>query len=76
LKPLRITVEKALNRIGNVLWLLMRIMKTAIYPEGEQSPILLVCGHIWDGQADEPFGPTELLVEDGKIAQIGKIIFK
>jgi imidazolonepropionase-like amidohydrolase len=49
-------------------------MKAAIRPEDEQSPILLLCGNMWDGQRDEPLGSVEILAEDGKIVQMGKTL--
>jgi tryptophan 2-monooxygenase len=53
---------------------ILSIMRAATLPEDDQSPILLICGNMWDGHADEPLGPVEILVEDGKIAQIGKTL--
>jgi imidazolonepropionase-like amidohydrolase len=37
-----------------------------------QAPIVLICGNLWDGTADEPLGPMEILVKDGKIAEMDK----
>jgi len=39
-----------------------------------QVPVVLLCGNLWDGQADELLGPTEILVKDGKIAEIGESV--
>jgi imidazolonepropionase-like amidohydrolase len=35
-------------------------------------PIVLLCGNLWDGQADRSLGPMEILVRDGKIAEMGE----
>ncbi len=37
-----------------------------------QAPIVLQCGSVWDGQAEAPLGPMEILVQDGKIAEMGE----
>ncbi len=37
-----------------------------------QASIVLQCGNVWDGQADVPLGPMEILVQDGKIADMDK----
>ena len=31
---------------------------------------MLQCGNVWDGQSDTPLGPMEILVQDGKIADM------
>lgn len=38
-------------------------------PEG--GAILIAAGNLWDGQADKPLGPTEILVEGDKIVGLG-----
>jgi tryptophan 2-monooxygenase len=46
----------------------------AIGKAGEPAPgtsTVLVCGKLFDGNADQLAGPMEILVADGKIAQIG-----
>lgn len=40
--------------------------------DSSQTPTVLVCGNVWDGQADAPLGPMEILVQKGKIAEMGK----
>ncbi len=40
--------------------------------ESLQAPIVLQCGNVWDGQAEAPLGPMEILVLDGKIADMDK----
>ena len=37
----------------------------------ETQPIVIIAGNAWDGVSDAPMGPTEILVEYGKIAAIG-----
>jgi imidazolonepropionase-like amidohydrolase len=49
-------------------------MKAAICPEEDEKTVLLVCGNMWDGQREELLGPVEILVEDGKIVQMGKAV--
>lgn len=34
--------------------------------------IVLVAGNVWDGKADAPLGPMEILVQNGKIVAMGK----
>jgi len=43
-----------------------------LVPDADQVPIVLLCGNAWDGQAERPQGPVEILVEDGKIAEMDK----
>lgn len=45
-------------------------MKTS----GQEPPIVLVGGTLWDGQADRPLGRMEILAKDGKIAEMGKTV--
>ena len=42
--------------------------------EEGQTPVVLVGGKIWDGIADEPLGVAEILIKDGKIAEMGKTV--
>lgn len=37
-----------------------------------QAPIVLTGANIWDGKADGPIGKEEILVKDGKIAEMGE----
>jgi len=34
--------------------------------------IVLQCGNVWDGQSDNPLGPMEILIQDGKIADMDR----
>ena len=38
------------------------------------SASVLVCGAVFDGVADEPGGPAEILVREGRIAEIGRSV--
>jgi imidazolonepropionase-like amidohydrolase len=35
---------------------------------------ILIASNAWDGVSDKPLGPTEILVEDGRIAAMGKSV--
>ncbi len=37
-----------------------------------QESVVLLCENVWDGQADETLGPMEILVQDGKIADMDR----
>ncbi len=37
-------------------------------------PVVIVAGNVWDGLADQALGPMEILVVEGKIAAMGKIV--
>ena len=34
-------------------------------------PVVIIAGNLWDGMADAPQGPAEILVDNGRIAAIG-----
>ena len=36
--------------------------------------LVILAGNVWDGLADRPLGPAEILVVDGKIAAIGRSV--
>ena len=37
-------------------------------------PIVIIAGNLWDGLADAPQGPAEILVDNGRIAAIGRSV--
>jgi tryptophan 2-monooxygenase len=41
-----------------------------------KTPIVLSCSNLWDGQADKPLGPMEILVKDGKIVEMSTKVSK
>lgn len=43
-----------------------------LVPDADPMPVVLLCGNAWDGRADKPQGPVEILVKDRKIAEMGK----
>ena len=43
-------------------------------PSGKQPAMVLKGGVVWDGVADQPLGAQEILIKDGKIAEIGKTV--
>ncbi|MGA9099239.1 MAG: amidohydrolase family protein [Methanotrichaceae archaeon] len=51
-----------------------QIQVAASEPTGDslKASIVLQCGNVWDGQADALLGPMEILVQDGKIADMDR----
>ena len=44
--------------------------------DARPAPIVLICGNLWDGKANVLLGPTEILVKDGKVAEMDKNVTK
>ena len=40
----------------------------------QATAVVLVAGNVWDGLADAPLGPMEILVQDGRIAGMGRTV--
>lgn len=38
--------------------------------KADPAPVVIVAGNVWDGLAEKPLGPMEILVENGKISAI------
>jgi len=39
-------------------------------------PTVILAGNVWDGLADAPLGPMEILIQDGKIAAMGRTVVR
>ncbi len=60
-----------------IVTVLLMIAMLSIACTGMAAPkqsSVIIAGNYWDGFADQPLGPVEILVVDGKIAAIGKSV--
>lgn len=42
----------------------------------EQPPFVIVGGKVWNGMADKPLSVEEILIKDGRIAEMGKTVIR
>lgn len=61
--------------IALLLMLAMLPATSALAAAPGQTAVILA-GNYWDGEADKPLGPAEILVVGGKIAEIGKSVVR
>ena len=54
--------------------LLLVLSATCTVLAAPKQPLVILAGNVWDGLADAPQGPAEILVVDGKIAAVGKTV--